>query len=115
MNYQGEVLYDFDRDEKPADRILTAQAAAYMNQMMTKIPYIGTARRAALDHGIDTAGKTGTTQAYRDAQGKARHRRDHADGKGDGRGNASAQGRDHSARPGAERIHPELTQKGRIP
>ena len=67
MNYQGEVLYDFDRDEKPADRILTAQAAAYMNQMMTKIPYIGTARRAALDHGIVTAGKTGTTQAYRDA------------------------------------------------
>jgi penicillin-binding protein 1A len=34
--------------------------------MMSKIPYIGTARRAAID-GILTAGKTGTTQAYRDA------------------------------------------------
>jgi penicillin-binding protein 1A len=66
MNYGGEVLYDFERDAEPAAQILTAQAATYMNQMMTKIPYIGTARRAAVD-GVLTGGKTGTTQAYRDA------------------------------------------------
>jgi penicillin-binding protein 1A len=66
MNYNGDVLYDFERDAPAPERILTEQAAAYMNQMMTKIPYIGTARRAAVD-GILTAGKTGTTQAYRDA------------------------------------------------
>jgi penicillin-binding protein 1A len=37
-----------------------------MNQMLTRVPYVGTARRAAVD-GVLTAGKTGTTQAYRDA------------------------------------------------
>ncbi|MDH4441344.1 MAG: PBP1A family penicillin-binding protein [Rhizobium sp.] len=66
MNYNGDVLYDFERDTPAPQRILTEQAARSMNQMMTKIPYIGTARRAAVD-GILTAGKTGTTQAYRDA------------------------------------------------
>jgi len=65
-NYAGEVLYDFERDAPAAEQILTEQAAIYMNEMMTKIPYIGTARRAAVD-GVLTAGKTGTTQAYRDA------------------------------------------------
>ncbi|AOG10767.1 penicillin-binding protein [Rhizobium sp. AAP116] len=66
VNYAGEVLYDFERDAPAPERILSEQAARSMNQMMTKIPYIGTARRAAVD-GILTAGKTGTTQAYRDA------------------------------------------------
>lgn len=66
MNYGGDVLYDFERDTPAPERILTEQAARSMNQMMTKIPYIGTARRAAVD-GILTGGKTGTTQAYRDA------------------------------------------------
>ena len=66
MNYGGEVLYDFERDAPAPEQILTEQAAVYMNQMMTKIPYIGTARRAAVD-GVLTGGKTGTTQAYRDA------------------------------------------------
>ncbi len=65
-NYAGEVLYDFDRDVPQPEQILTEQAAIYMNEMMTKIPYIGTARRAAVD-GVLTGGKTGTTQAYRDA------------------------------------------------
>jgi penicillin-binding protein 1A len=37
-----------------------------MNQMLTRIPYVGTARKAAVD-GVLTAGKTGTTQGYRDA------------------------------------------------
>ncbi|MBL0371053.1 PBP1A family penicillin-binding protein [Rhizobium sp. KVB221] len=67
MNYDGRVLYDFAKDAAPAKRVLTKQAADYMNQMLSQIPYIGTARRAALDGGIVTAGKTGTTQGYRDA------------------------------------------------
>ncbi|QLF69847.1 PBP1A family penicillin-binding protein [Peteryoungia desertarenae] len=66
-NYAGEVLYDVERDEPEPARILSEQAAHAMNQMMSTIPYSGTARRAALDGGILTAGKTGTTQAYRDA------------------------------------------------
>jgi len=67
MDYDGKVLYDFKRDAAPAKRVLTKQAADYMNQMLSQIPYIGTARKAALDGGIVTAGKTGTTQGYRDA------------------------------------------------
>lgn len=63
----GRVLYDFDRDEPPAKRVLSEQANAYMNQMLVQIPVIGTARKAALEHGIVVGGKTGTTQAYRDA------------------------------------------------
>jgi penicillin-binding protein 1A len=67
MDYSGKVLYDFARDAPPPKRVLSRQAADYMNQMLSQIPYIGTARKAALDNGIVTAGKTGTTQAYRDA------------------------------------------------
>ncbi|MDH6268411.1 penicillin-binding protein 1A [Rhizobium sp. SG_E_25_P2] len=66
MDYDGKVLYDFSRDAPPAKRVLSETAAAYMNQMLTRIPYVGTARKAAVD-GVLTAGKTGTTQAYRDA------------------------------------------------
>lgn len=66
MDYDGKVLYDFNRDAPPAKRVLSEQAAAYMNQMLTRIPYVGTARKAAVD-GVLTGGKTGTTQAYRDA------------------------------------------------
>ncbi|MGF0536807.1 transglycosylase domain-containing protein [Agrobacterium sp. ES01] len=66
MTYGGDVLYDFDRDEPPPERVLSETAASYMNQMLTRVPYVGTARRAAVD-GVLTGGKTGTTQAYRDA------------------------------------------------
>ncbi|WP_312361396.1 transglycosylase domain-containing protein [Ensifer sp.] len=67
LNYDGDILYDFSRDEPPAKRVLSEQASASMNSMLTQIPVIGTARKAALDNGIVTGGKTGTTQAYRDA------------------------------------------------
>lgn len=67
LTYGGKVLYDFEHDEPGPKRVLTEQADTYMNQMLTQIPYIGTARKAALDNGILTGGKTGTTQAYRDA------------------------------------------------
>ena len=63
----GRVLYDFDRDEPQAKRVLSEQANAYMNQMLVQIPVIGTARKAQLERGIVVGGKTGTTQAYRDA------------------------------------------------
>ncbi|MCZ4288048.1 transglycosylase domain-containing protein [Hoeflea alexandrii] len=66
LNYNGDVLYDFSRDEPAPERVLSETAGAYMNQMLTRVPYVGTARRAAVD-GVLTGGKTGTTQAYRDA------------------------------------------------
>ncbi|PWE58163.1 penicillin-binding protein [Metarhizobium album] len=67
ISYDGRILYDFDRDEPPPHRVLSEQATASMNYMLSQIPVSGTARKAALDGGIVTAGKTGTTQAYRDA------------------------------------------------
>ncbi|MCZ4089909.1 transglycosylase domain-containing protein [Sinorhizobium psoraleae] len=67
LNYDGDILYDFGRDAPPARRVLSEQAISSMNRILTQIPVIGTARRAALDNGIVTGGKTGTTQAYRDA------------------------------------------------
>ncbi|OHV85682.1 transglycosylase domain-containing protein [Ensifer sp. LCM 4579] len=67
LNYDGDILYDFARDAPPSERVLSAEAVSSMNRILTQIPVMGTARRAALDNGIVTGGKTGTTQAYRDA------------------------------------------------
>ncbi|MGD9913844.1 MAG: transglycosylase domain-containing protein, partial [Rhizobiaceae bacterium] len=66
LTHGGEVVYDFDRDAPPPKRVLSEQATAYMNQMLALVPTEGTGRRSALE-GIKSAGKTGTTQAYRDA------------------------------------------------
>ncbi|WP_274629690.1 transglycosylase domain-containing protein [Arvimicrobium flavum] len=62
----GEVVWDHDRDATPPHRVLSEKSADEMNSMLVQVPEWGTARRAALD-GIRSAGKTGTTQAYRDA------------------------------------------------
>ncbi len=67
VSYGGKVIYDFSTDEPPAKRVLSEQANSAMNQILVQIPVIGTARKAALDRGIVTGGKTGTTQGYRDA------------------------------------------------
>ncbi len=67
MNYDGDILYDFSRDTPAPQRVLSEQAVSSMNRILTQIPVIGTARKAALANGITTGGKTGTTQAYRDA------------------------------------------------
>ena len=67
VGYDGDVLYDFQRDEPAAKRVLTDKAMSSMNRILVTIPVNGTARRAALANGIVTGGKTGTTQAYRDA------------------------------------------------
>ncbi|MGO4836442.1 transglycosylase domain-containing protein, partial [Rhizobiaceae sp. 2RAB30] len=66
ITHSGEVVYDFDRDAPKPHRVLSEKATAEMNSMLVQVPEVGTARRAALP-GIRSAGKTGTTQAYRDA------------------------------------------------
>ncbi|NTZ59476.1 penicillin-binding protein [Agrobacterium tumefaciens] len=67
LDYEGKVLYDFGRDEEPAKRVISEEANSKMNQMLVTIPVMGTARRGALENGIVSGGKTGTSQAYRDA------------------------------------------------
>jgi penicillin-binding protein 1A len=62
----GELIFRWDRDGKKPTRVLPAQVATDMNQMMNHVVEEGTAKRAALD-GIQAAGKTGTTNAFRDA------------------------------------------------
>ena len=63
---QGNTLYDFKRDGEKPRRVLSDKATRAMNVMLTQVTEWGTGQRAKLD-GIRTAGKTGTTQAYRDA------------------------------------------------
>ncbi len=66
VTHTGKVVYDFAKDAPPPHRVLSEQALRSMNYMLTQVPVIGTARRAALP-GIVSGGKTGTTQSYRDA------------------------------------------------
>lgn len=63
-NSGGEVIYR--RDGSTAATVLEPRVVADMNFMMSKVPEEGTGKRAALE-GIRSAGKTGTTNAYRDA------------------------------------------------
>jgi penicillin-binding protein 1A len=62
----GDLVWRFDRDGKKQLQAIPASVASDMAGMMSHVVSEGTARRAALD-GIPTAGKTGTTNAYRDA------------------------------------------------
>lgn len=66
LNTSGDILYDLRKDREKPPQILKESTVKVMNTMMAQIPEWGTARRAALN-GIRAAGKTGTTQAYRDA------------------------------------------------
>jgi penicillin-binding protein 1A len=62
----GDLVWRWDRDGPKPKQAIPASVAADMAGMMSHVVSEGTARRAALD-GIPTAGKTGTTNAYRDA------------------------------------------------
>ena len=63
-NSSGEVIYRH-ADEK-VEQVLSTQVVADMNYMLTKVVEEGTGKRAQLE-GIKVAGKSGTTNAYRDA------------------------------------------------
>ena len=62
----GKPVWRYDRDGPKPKRALPDHVAADMIKMMNSVVENGTGRRARLD-GIAAAGKTGTTNAYRDA------------------------------------------------
>jgi penicillin-binding protein 1A len=62
----GEVVWRYDRDGPKPQQVISPQVATDMNMMMTSVVENGTGKRAMLD-GVRVAGKTGTTNAYRDA------------------------------------------------
>jgi penicillin-binding protein 1A len=62
----GDVIWRFDRDGPKPRQVLPPQVALDMCYMMNKVAEEGTGRRALLN-GVRVAGKTGTTNAYRDA------------------------------------------------
>jgi penicillin-binding protein 1A len=62
----GELVWRFDRDGPKPRQVLPPGVAADMVKMMNSVVENGTGKRARLD-GVASAGKTGTTNAYRDA------------------------------------------------
>jgi penicillin-binding protein 1A len=62
----GELVWRWDRDGKKPRQVMRPDVAQNMIFMMNKVVEEGTGKRAQLD-GIKAAGKTGTTNAYRDA------------------------------------------------
>jgi penicillin-binding protein 1A len=62
----GKVIWRYDRNGPKSHRALSTRVATDMIRMMHSVVENGTGRRAELD-GIATAGKTGTTNSYRDA------------------------------------------------
>ncbi|MGB7368492.1 MAG: PBP1A family penicillin-binding protein [Methylovirgula sp.] len=65
-NSRGDLIYRHDRDTPPPQQIFPPGPILDMVSMMKHVVQDGTGRRAQLD-GIDAAGKTGTTNGFKDA------------------------------------------------
>ena len=65
-NSRGDLIYSHDRDAEPPAQVIEPRYIDELVWMMTQVVEQGTGRRAALD-GVKVAGKTGTTNDYKDA------------------------------------------------
>ncbi|WP_293853240.1 transglycosylase domain-containing protein [uncultured Alsobacter sp.] len=65
-NSHGDLIYRRDRDALPPKQLFPPNIIADMNTMLVKVVEEGTGKRALLP-GVKVGGKTGTTNAYRDA------------------------------------------------
>ncbi len=66
FNAKGDLIYSRERDEPPAEQVISTRSVVQMNQMMQLVVTDGTGKRATLDF-THSAGKTGTSSSYRDA------------------------------------------------
>jgi penicillin-binding protein 1A len=62
----GDLIWRFDRDGPKPRRVMPQSVAADINMILNKAVEEGTGKRSIVD-GVRSAGKTGTTNAYRDA------------------------------------------------
>ncbi|MGL4729472.1 MAG: transglycosylase domain-containing protein [Bosea sp. (in: a-proteobacteria)] len=64
-NSQGDMIWREAENAPPPAQVLTSSVAQDINFMLSKVPTEGTGRRAAIEP--ISAGKTGTTNGYKDA------------------------------------------------
>jgi penicillin-binding protein 1A len=62
----GEIIYNHERDERPRKQIFETKVIEQLNTMLQAVVLEGTGKAAQLDYTY-SAGKTGTSSAYRDA------------------------------------------------
>ena len=62
----GDVVYNHDRNEPPRKQIFDRETVGQLNTMLQAVVLEGTGRATQLDYTY-SAGKTGTSSAYRDA------------------------------------------------
>ena len=62
----GDVVYNHERDEPPRKQLFETKVIEQLNTMLQAVVLEGTGKAAQLDYTY-TAGKTGTSTAYRDA------------------------------------------------
>jgi len=65
-NSHGDLIYSHDRDAPPPKQVFDKAKILDMVTMMRNVVQQGTGQRAKLDN-IDAAGKTGTTNGFKDA------------------------------------------------
>jgi penicillin-binding protein 1A len=65
-NGTGQLIWRFDRDGPKPQQVIAPSVALDMIKMMNSVVENGTGQRAKLD-GVPVAGKTGTTNSWRDA------------------------------------------------